>query len=167
MLVLSRYRQWYTCGSGFDWKMSQPLCRISLFLHNNAWLCVDFPSHLQRSFWRWMFMETFPSTPGSSRRCFGWNPVHSCWTSFVDTVSNQAWFLWQGRKCKIVSNFVAKGALSLHLSTVYFSHHFYIPDQLKKCIHISKPLTVIRSCCQWNKQIIILSFVKECFLNFL
>ena len=60
-----------------------------------------------------------------------------------------------------------KGALPLHLSTVYFSHLSYIQDQHKKCIHISKPLTVISSCCQWNKQIIILRFVKNCFSNFL
>ena len=59
-----------------------------------------------------------------------------------------------------------KGSLSLHLSTVYFSHLSYVPDKLRKCIHISKPPTVIRSCCWWNKQIIILSFVKIFFLNF-
>ena len=28
-----------------------------------------------------------------------------------------------------------KGALSLHLSTVYFSHLSYVPDQLRKCLH--------------------------------
>ena len=59
-----------------------------------------------------------------------------------------------------------KGALLLHLSTVYFSHLSYIPDQLRKCIHISKPLTVIRSCCWWSKQIIILSVVKQFFFIF-
>ena len=58
-----------------------------------------------------------------------------------------------------------KGALPLHLSTVYFSHLSYIRDKLRKCIHISKPLSVIDSCCQWNKQIIILSFVEN-FFNF-
>ena len=60
----------------------------------------------------------------------------------------------------------AKGALSLHLSTVYFSHLSHILDHLRKCIHISKPLTVIRSYCWWNKQLIILSFVKITFFNF-
>ena len=53
----------------------------------------------------------------------------------------------------------AKGPLPLHLSTVYFSHLSYIQDQLRKCIHISKPLIVISSCCRWNKQIINLSSV--------
>ena len=43
---------------------------------------------------------------------------------------------------------VTKGALPLHLSTVYFSHLSYIQDQLRKCIHISKPLIVISSCCR-------------------
>ena len=61
----------------------------------------------------------------------------------------------------------AKGPLPLHLSTVYFSHLSYIQDQLRKCIHISKPLIVISSCCRWNKQIIILSFVKKIFRFFL
>ena len=57
----------------------------------------------------------------------------------------------------------AKGPLPLHLSTVYFSHLSYIQDQLRKCIHISKPLIVISSYCRWNKQFIILSFVKKYF----
>ena len=41
-----------------------------------------------------------------------------------------------------------KGALPLHLSTVYFSHLSYIQDQLRKCIQISKPVIVISSCCR-------------------
>ena len=61
------------------------------------------------------------------------------------------------------SRFLPKGALPLHLNTVYFSQLSYIQDQHRKCIHISKPLTVISSCCWWNKQIIILSFVKKTF----
>ena len=36
-------------------------------------------------------------------------------------------------------------------------------DQLRKRIHISKPLIVISSCCWWNKQIFSLSFVKIFF----
>ena len=57
---------------------------------------------------------------------------------------------------KYFSNFIIdKGTLPFHLSTVYFSHLSYIRDQLRKCIHISKPLIVISSCCRWNKQIII------------
>ena len=68
------------------------------------------------------------------------------------------------RFCKF--QFFAKSTLPLHLSTVYFSHLSYIRDQLRKCIHISKPLIVISSCCRWNKQIIILSFVKKIFRFF-
>ena len=52
---------------------------------------------------------------------------------------------------KVPNNFLSslvKGALPLHLSTVYFSHLSYIRDQLRKCIHISKPLIVISSCCR-------------------
>ena len=40
---------------------------------------------------------------------------------------------------------IIKGALPLRLSTVCFSHLPYIQDQLRKRIHISKPLS---SCCQ-------------------
>ena len=43
---------------------------------------------------------------------------------------------------------LAKGALPLHLSTVYFSYLSHIEDQIRKCIHITKPLIVISSCCR-------------------
>ena len=49
---------------------------------------------------------------------------------------------------KLVKVEASKGTLSYHLSTDYFSHLSYIQDQLKKCIHILKPLTLISSCCQ-------------------
>ena len=71
--------------------------------------------------------------------------------------------------CQVMLFFAKEGIKRSHrhfaLASFYclFSHISYIQDQLRKCIHNSKPLIVISSCCRWNKQIIILSFVKKFF----
>ena len=92
-------------------------------------LCLQIILLLSIGFWSFLNHHIFLSMNGN---------IFKDWSKLIHSRHSTAQFSKGGQKWyfKIDILISINGALSLHLSTVYFSHLSYIRDQLRKCIHI-------------------------------